>query len=78
MLVCEKKDTRDKLKTAVESLDAEIKNYTPIESRHNITIVGLPKEYNKDELMKMLEMQNGFIKDFVTSKNILKSLLYGQ
>ena len=74
VLVCGKKDTRDQLKTAVESLDAEIKNYTPIESRHNITIVGLPKEYNKDELMKMLVMQNGFIKDFATSNDLQEHL----
>ena len=33
VLVCEKKDTQDQLKTAVASLDAEIKNYNP----HRIT-----------------------------------------
>ena len=38
--------------------------------RSSITIVGLSKEYNKDEVLQILPMQNDFIRKFTVSNNI--------
>ena len=48
----------------------EIVVNTPREIRHSITIVGLPKVYQEEEIMNMLVKQNGYIKKFAVSNNI--------
>jgi hypothetical protein len=70
VIVCESKDTRDELKNLVSDTD-EIVLDTPQERRPSITIVGLPRECTKEEVIQMLEMQNGYIKQF-TALNDLK------
>ena len=47
---------------------------TPTEMRPSITIVGLPKEYTRDQVMQMLVLQNGFIKGFANSNDITKHI----
>ena len=70
VVVCETKDIRDELKNIVSSSNTEMILNAPSERRPSITIVGLPKEYSKDELIQMLAMQNGFIKQFAKSNDI--------
>ena len=71
VVVCDTKDKRDELKDLVSSTNQEVVLRTPAEKRHSITIVGLSKQYEKEEVLHMLELQNGFIKGFA-SKNDLK------
>ena len=49
---------------------AEIVLGTPKELKPGISIVGLPKEYTKEEIENMLMMQTSFIKKFSMSNNI--------
>ena len=69
-IVCESADTRDELRRIVTLGNEEIVVNTPREIRHSITIVGLPKEYQEEEIMNMLVKQNGYIKKFAVSNNI--------
>ena len=71
MIVCESEDKRDELKGIVSRSDEDIVINTPRQIRHSITIVGLPKAYEKEEVMKMLTMQNGYIKQFAVN-NVLE------
>ena len=70
VMVCETKDQRDELKNLVSSTNEEIVMNAPAEKRPSITIVGLPKEYTKGEIIQMLVLQNGFIKGFANSNDI--------
>ena len=70
MVVCESEDSRNQLKDIVTNSNEDIVVNTPREIRHGITIVGLPKEYRKDEIINMLVMQNAEIKKFATSNKI--------
>ena len=54
----------------MSSADEEIIINTPKEKIPFITIVGLPKRYEKEEVINMLIMQNGFIKKFAVSNRI--------
>ena len=69
-VVCESKDIRDKLKNLVTATNQNIELTTPVEKRSKITIVGLKKEYKKEEILEMLPIQNDFIKMFSVSNNI--------
>ena len=70
MIVCETENSRDELKNIVATNNEDIIVNTPREIRHGVTIVGLPKEYKKEEIINMLVMQNGYIKKFAISNNI--------
>ena len=70
VMVCETKDKRDELKNLVSTTNEHIVMSTPAEKRPSITIVGLPKEYTKEEVIQMLVLQNGFIKKFASSNDI--------
>ena len=70
VMICETKEDRDKLKNLVSRADEEIVMTAPGEIRHSITIVGFRREYEKDEIIRMLELQNGFIKNFANSNDI--------
>ena len=70
MVVCETEDTRNELKNLVTSCSDDIVMNTPREIRPAITIVGLPREYKKEEIINMLVVQNGYIKKFAVSNNI--------
>ena len=61
VVVCESKDTRDESNHLVASDNEEIVLGTPQGRRPSITIVGLPRECTKEEVVQMLEMQNDFI-----------------
>ena len=70
MVVCETENTRDELKNLVTSCNDDIVMNTPREIRPAITIVGLPKEYKKEEIINMLVVQNSYIKKFTTNNSI--------
>ena len=69
LVVCESKDARDQIKDLVSTTNQDIKFATPQEMRSSISIVGLSKEYNKDEVFHILPMQftvSNKIEDHVT------------
>ena len=70
VVVCESKDIRDELKTVIASMNQEIPMNSLAEKRPSITIVGLPKDYKKEEVIQMLVMQNGYIKKFASCNDI--------
>ena len=70
MVVCESDEGRDELSNIVKLSKAEIVLGTPKELKPGITIVGLPRDYTKEEIKNMLVMQNSFIKNFSMSNNI--------
>ena len=74
VLVCESEDKRNELKRLVAEKDEHIVMNTPAEKRASITIVGLKQQYHKDEIIEMLLLQNGFIKDFANSNDIKKHI----
>ena len=70
MIICESENARNELKHLVTTSNGNIVISTPREIRHSITIVGLPKAYEKEEIIKMLAMQNGYIKKLTVNNNI--------
>ena len=74
VVVCETSETRDELKNIVASTDQGIVINSPAEKRQSITIVGIPKEYQKEEIIQMLVLQNGFIKGFTQNNDINKHI----
>ena len=69
MVVCESNEIMEELKNIVLSINDEIVLDTPKEIKPGITIVGLQKEYKKEEIIDMV-MQNSFIKNFSRSNNL--------
>ena len=70
VLVCESKTARDELKDLVQTADVELKINSPNGKQIPITLVGLPKNYDHDEILKMLSTQNEFIKMFKIQNDI--------
>ena len=54
----------------ISNVDSEIVAYAPKDSRHSVTIIGLLQKYTKDDIIKMLVMQNSDIKKFAENTNI--------
>ena len=74
VIVCETVDDRDKLKNLVSNSDKEIVMNAPAQKRPSITIVGLKREYEKEEIIQMLVLQNGFIKGFANKNDINENM----
>ena len=74
VVVCETEDIRIELKSLVATKDERIVMNTPAEKCASITIVGLQKEYEKEEIIDMLILQNGFINGFTKSNDIRKHI----
>ena len=70
VLVCETKKDRDELKNLVNRVDDKIQMNSPNAKQIPITIVGLPKNCSNDEAIKMLVLQNQFIKKFSSVNKI--------
>ena len=70
VMVFKTKNDRDKLKGLLENSNQQIETTAPSEKRPSIAIVGLKRQYEKDEIVKMLELQNGFIKRFASTNNL--------
>ena len=70
VIVCDSKESRDNLSNIVNSIDDSIPTKSPHGIRPTISIVGLYKEYSKEEISTMLVKQNGFVKKFATNNDI--------
>ena len=70
VLVCENKDSRDKLKNIIASADENIKMKALSQKRPSITIVGLRECHKKEDIVKQLVSQNQFVKLFSMANNI--------
>ena len=58
--MCDSKEARDNLHNIVNTYDEIIPTKTPHDLCPSITVVGLPKEYNKAEISDMLVKQKVF------------------
>jgi hypothetical protein len=70
VIVCDSKEARDNLSNIVNSIDDNIPTKSPNGVRPTISIVGLYKEYTKEEITAMFVKQNEFVKKFATNNNI--------
>lgn len=69
MVVCESVDSRNQLKEIVTNKGDIVVN-APRETRHQVTIVGLPNQYVKEEVVEIMVKQNRFIRDFAQKNKI--------
>ena len=74
VLVCESKTARDELRDLVRIADSELEINSPNSKQIPITLVGLPKNYEHEEIMKMLSTQNEFIKMFKIQNDITQHM----
>ena len=70
VLTCESKAAREELKQLVQTASQEIVMSSPTPKQESISIVGLSNEYTKDEMLKCIVTQNGFVKQFATLNKI--------
>ena len=70
VMICETLEDRDKLKNLISTNSQNIEMNAPSEKRVPITIVGLKREEQKEEIIKMLVLQNDFIKRFANQNDI--------
>ena len=70
VLVCESTERRDELKTLVHTVKQDIGLNTPKPKDHSITIVGMAREYDTDEIKKLIVQQNVLIKRFTEANNL--------
>lgn len=70
VLICESKSSRDELRDLVREADVQLEVNTPSSKLIPITLVGLSKHYEHDEILKMLTTQNEFIKTFKIKNDI--------
>ena len=70
VVVCDSTESRDALKNQVSALNNNIEMKTPKEKRPVISIVGLSKNYENEEVVDMLTQQNNFLKHFSAGNNI--------
>ena len=74
VLVCESKIARDELKDLVQTANIQLEINSPNSKQIPITLVGLSKNYEHEEVMKMLSAQNEFIKMFKIQNDISQHL----
>jgi hypothetical protein len=70
IVVCDSREARDNLSTMVSNVDERIPTISPNGKRPTVAIVGLYKEYSKEEITAMVVKQNQFVKNFVKTNNI--------
>ena len=70
VLVCESTEKRDELKMLVQTAKQDIKMNTPKPKQHSVTIVGMAREYNTDEIKKLIVQQNVLIKRFTEANKL--------
>ena len=64
VVVCESAESRDELKNQVAAYDNGIEMKTPRELAPVVSLVGLSKNYDKEEVLELLVKQNHFLKQF--------------
>ena len=70
VVVCESKESRDALKNQVSESNNTIEMKTPTENRSVVSIVGFSRNYEKEEVVDLLQKQNYFLGQFSESNNI--------
>ena len=70
VLVCGSQESRDQLNTIVTENFQTVQTKTPKGKRPTITIVGLSRGYNAEEITDMIVKQNEFVKNFAVANNI--------
>ncbi len=70
IVVCDSREARDNLSTMLSNVDERIPTISPNGKRPTVAIVGLYKEYSKEEITAMVVKQNQFVKNFVMTNNI--------
>ena len=70
VVVCDSVESRDELKDKVHASINNIEMKTPKEKRPAISIVGLSKKHDNQEVVDLLIKQNNFLKQFSTSNKI--------
>ena len=75
IMVCETENDRDKLKTLIAESSNEIEMNAPAERRSQITIVGFKEEFTKEEIIKMMVLQNTYLKRFASLNEIEKHIV---
>ena len=70
VLVCENKDSCDKLQNIISNTTENIVTKQMNRKKPSITIVGLRKKYEKEEVLNLLVAQNQHLKQFSTVNNI--------
>jgi hypothetical protein len=69
-IVCGDQEARDKLRDIVSNSGANVPTKTPSAKTQTISIVGLHKESNPEEVVDMLVKQNEFVRRFTAVNNI--------
>ena len=70
VVVCESEESRDELKEKVLAVNDNIEMKTPKENRPVVSIVGLSKSYEKEEVVDLLQKQNFFLSQFSEQNEI--------
>lgn len=70
VVLCGDTVTRDLLKTKVNEAQPEIEMKTPNENRPAVSIVGLSKSYEHQEVIDLLKQQNHFLSQFAEANKL--------
>ena len=70
MIVCETKESRDALNEILTNSNQNISTSTPERNQTKISIVGLHREYTKEEILDMVVRQNDFVRKFAMVNNM--------
>ena len=70
VLECDNPDTREKLKTAIASSAEPVQMKSLSGKKPSVTIVGLSKQYSKEEIINQIVSQNQFVKYFSSANDI--------
>ena len=74
VVVCDTIDSRDKLQRIMESTTENVEMKPVTRKKPPITMVGLSRQYSKEEILNQLVSQNQHIKQFSTVNNILEHI----
>ena len=70
VVVCENVESRDELQRIIASSNENVEMKSITKKKPSITIVGLSRNYSKEEIINQLVSQNHFIRQFTTVNDI--------
>ena len=80
VIICEDNESRDEIQNLVSLSNDAIEMSSPVEKMPSVSIVGLPREYSKDEVIQMLVLQNAcsakWIHETVRNNKSYKNIFY--
>ena len=74
VVVCDNQDSRNRLQTIIASTTENVEIKQTTKKKPSVTIVGLSKQYTKEEITNLLVTQNQHLKQFSTSNDINEHL----